>query len=58
MLSVINVDRAIGATTIEFTGFNGGKLKDRVDICIIVLINDMGKSRASIWTSILLSPIA
>jgi D-sedoheptulose 7-phosphate isomerase len=33
----------IGATTIGMTGFDGGKLKDLVDICILAPSNCMEK---------------
>jgi len=36
VLNAVDKARAVGATTIGFTGFNGGRLKDMVDICIIV----------------------
>jgi len=41
VLNAVNMAKTVGATTIGLTGFDGGKLKDMVDICIIVPINDM-----------------
>jgi len=36
VLNAVGLARAVGATTIGFTGFKGGKVKDMVDICITV----------------------
>ena len=36
VLKAIELARSIRATTIGFTGFDGGKLKDMVDICLLV----------------------
>lgn len=36
VLNAVKVARDLGATTIGFAGFNGGKLKDLVDMCIVV----------------------
>lgn len=36
VLNAVDKARAVGATTIGFTGFDGGKLKNMVDICLIV----------------------
>lgn len=36
VLNAVEMARTAGATTIGFTGFEGGKLKDMVDICITV----------------------
>lgn len=36
ILNAVKAARALGATTIGFTGFDGGRLKDMVDICIVV----------------------
>ena len=41
VLKAVEVAREARATTIGFTGFDGGKLKDMVDICIIVPSNNM-----------------
>jgi D-sedoheptulose 7-phosphate isomerase len=41
VLNAVDLVRAVGATTIAFTGFNGGKLKDMVDICIRVPSDSM-----------------
>jgi D-sedoheptulose 7-phosphate isomerase len=41
VLNAVNMARGVGATTIGLTGFNGGKLKDLVDICITVPSNSM-----------------
>lgn len=41
VLNAVDRARAVGATTIGFTGFNGGKLKDMVDICITVPSDSM-----------------
>jgi D-sedoheptulose 7-phosphate isomerase len=36
ILNAVKAAKALGATTIGFTGFDGGKLKNLVDICIVV----------------------
>ena len=36
VLNAVETARSLGATTIGFTGFDGGRLKELVDICIIV----------------------
>jgi len=36
VLNAIDAARFMGATTIAFAGFDGGKLKDMADICVIV----------------------
>ena len=36
MLNAIKLARSTQAVTIGFTGFDGGKLKDLVNICILV----------------------
>lgn len=36
VLHAISFARSVGATTIGFTGFDGGRLKDMVDICVLV----------------------
>lgn len=36
VLNAVKLAQSAGATTIGFTGFGGGKLKDLVDICLIV----------------------
>ena len=41
VINAVGMARAVGATTIGFTGFGGGKLKDMVDICIIVPSDSM-----------------
>jgi D-sedoheptulose 7-phosphate isomerase len=41
VLRAVDVAKAAGATTIGFTGFNGGKLKGMVDICITVASDSM-----------------
>ena len=41
MLNGVKVARAKGATTIGFIGFDGGKLKELVDIAVVVPINNM-----------------
>jgi D-sedoheptulose 7-phosphate isomerase len=41
VLNAVDRARALGATTIGFTGFDGGKLKDMVDICLIVSSHSM-----------------
>jgi D-sedoheptulose 7-phosphate isomerase len=41
VLNAVDRARAVGATTIGFTGFDGGKLKDMVDICLIVPSHSM-----------------
>ena len=44
VLKAVEVGRQAGATTIGLTGFEGGKLKDLVDICIVVPANHMGQA--------------
>lgn len=41
VLKGIKVAKAKGATTVGFTGFDGGKLKDMVDIAIVVPSHNM-----------------
>lgn len=41
VLNAVQMARAVEATTIGFTGFKGGKLKDIVDICIMVPSDSM-----------------
>jgi D-sedoheptulose 7-phosphate isomerase len=41
VLKAVSVARSAGATTIAFTGFDGGKIKDMVDTCIIVPSSSM-----------------
>jgi DNA-binding MurR/RpiR family transcriptional regulator len=41
VLNAVSVARSAGATTIALTGFDGGKIKDVVDTCIIVPSNSM-----------------
>jgi len=41
VINAVGMARAVGATTIGFTGFGGGKLKDMVDICITVPSDSM-----------------
>lgn len=41
VLKAVDLARAVGATTIGFAGFEGGKLKDMVDICITVPCDSM-----------------
>ena len=41
ILRALEVARTLGLTTIGFTGFDGGKLKDKVDLCVIAAANDM-----------------
>jgi D-sedoheptulose 7-phosphate isomerase len=36
ILNAVKAAKALGATTIGFTGLDGGKLKNLVDICIVV----------------------
>lgn len=36
VLNAVEAAKALGATTIGLTGFDGGRLKDLVDICIVV----------------------
>ncbi len=36
VLNGVDLANSVGATTIGLAGFNGGKLKDMVDICIVV----------------------
>ena len=41
VLNVVDAARSAGATTIGLAGFEGGKLKDRVDICVTVANHSM-----------------
>ncbi|HEX2988794.1 MAG TPA: SIS domain-containing protein [Chloroflexota bacterium] len=41
VLDAIRVARAAGCTTIGFTGFEGGRMKDMVDICVTVPSDSM-----------------
>lgn len=41
VLNAVEAARAQGATTIGLTGFDGGKLKDTVDICVVVPSHSM-----------------
>ncbi|MDH4299774.1 MAG: SIS domain-containing protein [Dehalococcoidia bacterium] len=41
VLNAVEAARAQGATTIGLTGFDGGKLKDTVDICVLVPSHSM-----------------
>lgn len=41
MLRAVDKAESIGATTIGFAGFDGGKLKDIVDLCLVVPGNDL-----------------
>jgi len=43
VLNAIRLAREVGATTIGMTGFDGGKLKDMVDVCILVPSHCMEK---------------
>jgi len=43
VLNAVDKAKTVGATTIGLTGFDGGKLKDMVDICVVVPINNMEK---------------
>jgi D-sedoheptulose 7-phosphate isomerase len=43
VLNAMRLANEIGATTIGMTGFDGGKLKDLVDICILAPSNCMEK---------------
>ena len=43
VLNAIQLAREVGATTIGMTGFDGGKLKDMVDICILAPSHCMEK---------------
>jgi len=43
VLNAIRLAREVGATTIGMTGFDGGKLKNMVDICILVPSHCMEK---------------
>jgi D-sedoheptulose 7-phosphate isomerase len=36
ILNAVDMARGMGVTTIGFTGFDGGKLKNKVDICITI----------------------
>ena len=41
VINAVGMAQALGATTIGFTGFDGGKLEDIVDICITVPSDSM-----------------
>lgn len=41
VLNAVKTARSLGATTIGLTGFDGGRLKDLVDICIVVPSHSM-----------------
>ena len=41
VINAVSMARVKGATTIAFTGFEGGKLKDIVDICVTVPSDSM-----------------
>jgi D-sedoheptulose 7-phosphate isomerase len=41
ILNAVKAATALGATTVGFTGFDGGRLKDLVDICIVVPSHSM-----------------
>ncbi len=41
VLNAVDLARSAGATTIGFTGFEGGQLKEKVDICITVPCDSM-----------------
>jgi len=41
VLNAVDLAKKVDATTIGFTGSNGGKLKDMVDICIMVPSDSM-----------------
>jgi D-sedoheptulose 7-phosphate isomerase len=43
VLAAVRRAREIGATTVGLTGFDGGQLKDLVDICLIVRGQTMGQ---------------
>lgn len=43
ILNAMRAARSAGAITVGFTGFQGGKIKDLVDHCIIVPSNNMGQ---------------
>jgi D-sedoheptulose 7-phosphate isomerase len=36
VLRAMDVARELGLTTIGITGFEGGRLKEKVDVCVIV----------------------
>lgn len=36
ILNAVDMARSMGATTIGFAGFDGGKLKNKVDICVTI----------------------
>lgn len=49
VLRAVEVARERGLTTIGITGFQGGGLKDRVDVCVIVPANNMQHVEDGQW---------
>lgn len=43
VLKAVQVGKEAGAVTIGLTGFQGGRLKELVDICVIVPVDHMGQ---------------
>jgi D-sedoheptulose 7-phosphate isomerase len=41
VLNAVSVARSAGATTIALTGFDGGRIKDMADICVVVPSRNM-----------------
>ncbi len=43
ILDAVRRAREVGAVTIGLTGFNGGHLKDLVDVCLVIQSDNMGQ---------------
>ncbi len=43
VLEAVRRARGVGAVTIGLTGFNGGSLKDLVDVCLVIQSDNMGQ---------------
>ncbi|MBI3764725.1 MAG: SIS domain-containing protein [Chloroflexi bacterium] len=43
VLRALEAARALGLTTIGFTGYDGGALKDKVEVCVIVPARHVGQ---------------
>lgn len=43
VLKAVEVARKAGATTVGLAGFDGGKLKSAVDVCVVVPVDHMGQ---------------
>lgn len=43
VLEAVRRAREVGAVTIGLTGFNGGSLKDLVDVCLVIQSDNMGQ---------------